>query len=165
MSSRTRVVVTGSNVSVVGCPEAVAQEIFSPLAGTKPCPFQYDTAIVAGRPSAPPVTNVAVTVPIRCADAQVSVTHSLACSRSAGQAREGRQPMTFPRALARCTRGAIIARIVRSHGMPGMTHDQLMSSFERYGTQVVPASGNCSRCNPGGYLLAGGAIDTTPWEH
>jgi hypothetical protein len=78
MSSRTRVVVTGSNVRVASCPGAVAQETSRLLAGMKPCPSQYDTVIVAGRLSAPPVTNVAVIVPIRCAVDQVSATRSFA---------------------------------------------------------------------------------------
>jgi hypothetical protein len=78
MSSRTRVVVTGSKVSVVGCPDAVAHEIVSPLTGTKAFPFQYDAVISAGRLRAPPVTNVAAIAARARADAQASDTHSVA---------------------------------------------------------------------------------------
>jgi len=71
-------VLTGSKVSVVGCPEAVAQEIFRPRTGTNALPFQYDAAIAAGRASAPPVTNVAASEARRWAEGQVSDTHSVA---------------------------------------------------------------------------------------
>ena len=37
------------------------------------------------------------------------------------------------------------------YGMPGFTHDQLMTNIDLYGHQVIPRSGNCSAdSSPGG---------------
>jgi hypothetical protein len=57
MSSRSWLLRTGSNVSVVGWFEPVAQSIARFRTWVNSRPFQYDTAIEAGSTSGPPVVK------------------------------------------------------------------------------------------------------------
>src|ERR1017187_770552 len=79
MSSLTCVLWTGSNVSVVGWLDAVAQSMTRFLTATNPFPSQYDTAIEAGRARVALMVKYAWTELNACRAAQPTDTHSLAC--------------------------------------------------------------------------------------
>src|SRR5580693_10264872 len=76
MSSRTRLLRTGSKLSVVGWSEAVARLIFRLRTGTNFAPFQYETVTEAGWASVALIVNEAATESNGCGDGQATDTQS-----------------------------------------------------------------------------------------
>src|SRR5215475_1235973 len=79
-SSRIRVVLTGSNVIVVGCAEAVANCVCCPVTGAQPVPVQYDTATLLGSARLELIVKYGTTELSRCAFGQLTDTHSFGCA-------------------------------------------------------------------------------------
>src|SRR5580693_864477 len=76
MSSWTRLLRTGSKLSVVGWSEAVARLIFRFRTGTNFALFQYETVIEAGWASVALIVNEAWTESKDCGDGQATDTQS-----------------------------------------------------------------------------------------
>src|SRR4051794_5895117 len=81
ISNRTAVVLTGSNVIVVGSSDAVANCTCWPVTATQPAPFQYDTRTELGSTRFAPTVKYGTREPIRCPFDQLTETHSLAWAR------------------------------------------------------------------------------------
>ena len=77
MSSLTRLLRTGSKVSVVGWSEAVARLMARLRTGTNVDPSQYDTVIEAGWASVALIVNDAWTESKDCGEGQATDTQSL----------------------------------------------------------------------------------------
>ena len=80
MVSRIEVVLTGSNVMVVGWLVAVANCTCWLLTGSQSAPFQYDTVTALGSILDELIVKYGTTEVSRCASGQRTDTHSLACA-------------------------------------------------------------------------------------